>query len=379
MNENEKNEKAGDDDGGDGGRSTKRNDDEDNEAAAPANKSSNKKPKYLVMEYNGDELIVAIRLNLQDIAITLLEERINTYIQMRVTNSRISGEYVTMNSLSIEFLLKPMDFDNNTLLHYAIYYEMYQIVNIICSLGLKFQNLHGVLYQPNVYGQTPCDDIFLDNIIDESIKRLLEYQIKLAEGIQSKTKFVPAIKDACIRFGHLLLHINLITTFNTILSFFIGYTILKSHPIISLIGVVYMQYNSKTNEDGTEVTEEHIAAIADVTILWSFYLTWKLLHVGYIILTRYVMIELILILSPFAIAVFVSKSRNGAIAGLIEFVLSPLMIQAYVARYLERVLVACQGVIIPTFILRGGGQQLIKAHLLILTSFIAWGITSRST
>ena len=345
-------------------------------------KSATKKPKYFVMEYNGDELIVAMRLNVQDIALTLFEERINAYIQTRVCNSRISGEYVTMNSLTVEFLLKPMDFDNNTILHYAIYCEMYQMVNIICSLALKFQGLDKVLYQRNVYGQCPCDSIFLDTCSDESIKTLLEYQRKLSDGMQSKTKLVPAMKDACSRFGRLLLHLNFITTFNTILSFWmIGVTIMKLHPIISILGVAFMQYNSKRckeDDDSEEVTEEHIAAIADVTILWSFFLTWKIVHVGFILLTRYVMIELILILSPFAIAVFVSKSRNGALAGLIEFVLFPLMIQAYVARYLERALVSCHTITTPTFIIRrGGGQQVLKAHLLILTSFIAWGIVSR--
>ena len=114
---------------------------------------------------------------------------------------------VTIAKLGIDFLQRPIDFDDNTLIHYAIYFETYQVINAICGIAHnKFHGLDKVLTQKNKYGQTPWTFAQIAN--DDSIKLLIKSQLDIVETIKTKTQLFPAIKAATIRLFALLTNID---------------------------------------------------------------------------------------------------------------------------------------------------------------------------
>lgn len=292
--------------------------------------ANNSKPHNFVMDYNADDIVAALRLGMPDIALELIEEKINKFIQQKAFNARMSGQQVTINELGIAFLIQPLDFDDNALLHYAIYYETYQVINAICGIAQKFNGLETILYQQNKYGQTPST--FAEIAQDESIRRLVQAQIDLVQNVRSKTKIFPAIKAAVLWFGGIVMNIDLLATFCTILSFYLGHNIFNTHKITTLVGVVFMQFGRIiATGDEQDARNEAQQGISDVALLLSFFATWIFLRSAVLFLLQYIMIELCLIMAPFTIAAFV-HSRRGS---LVDRVLLPLSLQAYVARYLD--------------------------------------------
>jgi hypothetical protein len=323
------------------------------------------KPKNYVMECNVDDIVVAMRLGFPDVALEVMQEDINKFIQQKGSDALFSGRpNISMATVGIEFLTLPLDFDDNTLLHYAAYYECYQVLRTVCGTALKFDGLEIVLEKPNKYGQSALT--FAEIAQDESILPLLQTHISMVEAKKVKTKFIPAIQAALVRSWGIVRHMDLAATFSTLLAFFVGYKVFNLHAFTSLVGVIYMQHFS----DSEDLSASHsMRGITEVTILFSFFGTWKFTRFLIGVLYPFIMWELLLILAPFGIAAFVSSRRGGALAGLIEFALLPLKLQAYAARYLGQLLAAVD--FTPQVIHK---KQLAQPFLLILMASLSLAI-----
>jgi len=154
--------------------------------------NNNNKPRNEIMDCNADDFVVALRMGMPDIAIRLLQVRLKTYFQEAALNMHFDGVKKTQNQVRLDFLLLPLDLDGNSILHYAVYYESYQAIQIICQVALQDGNMDPVISQEDYHSQTPL--YFAKIAVDESILPLVKSQIHTTELIKQRTKFLPALK-----------------------------------------------------------------------------------------------------------------------------------------------------------------------------------------
>jgi len=297
-----------------------------------------KKPQNYVMEYNADDVATALRLGKEDIAMGILEERLNYHLQTRQIEAQLTGDRsLTMNQVGLEFLNKPLDLDGNAILHYAIYFESYSIMNAACGMAHKFKGLEAVLEQRNEYGQSP--EFFCQIAQNDAIPRLFQAQMELLHTLQSKTHVLPAMRKAWKQLVHIMIHVDVIGALCILAFWYLGST-WGLHPVTNIVAIVFVQFLGRMSEDNDlDHMLEYQRGIMDVTLFMSFCALWIGIRVSFAWILRVVMVEFLLLLSPFAVAVLVNRSyyrrrrRGGGILGVL---LLPLELQASLAGYMER-------------------------------------------
>jgi curved DNA-binding protein CbpA len=190
--------------------------------------SSTSKPKYLVMEYCNNEIVMALRMGLPEVAIHILQTIIDS-------NSRISLERGGYTSDSIhkdknvehradhavtDCLLGAIDDDCNTLLHYAVYFESRELITFLVYLSHRVTNLQDLILKPNRYGEQAVD--FSTVISDQFIKTMTEALFLRANEELERTHLIPALKRAHRRLRVMDKSRDLIAFLTTAMSFGVG-------------------------------------------------------------------------------------------------------------------------------------------------------------
>lgn len=269
----------------------------------PGNKRelSDSKPRNEIMDCNADDLVVALRLGMPDIAISLLQNRLKTYFQEAARNMHFEGVKKKQEEVRLDFLLEPLDLDGNSILHYACYYESYQAIKIICQVALKDRQIDPVISQENYHSQTPL--FYAEIAKDESILPLVQSQIHTAKMMKERTQFVPALKAGGRRIVELFQHFGVSPSLSTALAFYIAHVIFDLHALSSLGGLIVMQFSgpqrAKSNPD-----------VTSIIVLLVFCALWKFSAFVITFVFQFIMVELALILAPIILAGIVSSSRK---------------------------------------------------------------------
>jgi hypothetical protein len=265
------------------------------ETATSSTAEKDGKPKNLIMEYNSSDIMVAFRMGMTEIAMELLQEELQTFAKERTLDARFTGEMITPKDLRYEFLARSLDDDQNALIHYAIYYEDYEMIRALCQMAMRDQSLDKVLYQANVHGETPL--VYAKIAKERQILELVQAQITLAEQILARTQALPALKHAGQRLWGLVRHVDLVTTFSSVLSFYIGYT-LKLYTIVTLVGILFIQLIVAP----TALGPKDVRGVPDVTMLMSYYVVCKAIAIIFRWVQPYIMWELVFLMTPITMA-----------------------------------------------------------------------------
>jgi len=319
---------------------------------SPSEENKNKtdaKPRNEIMDCNTNEFAVALRMGMPDIAINLLREQIQKFFKEASHNMYFEGKKKSDEQLRLEWLQQPLDMDENTVLHYAVYYESFQTMKTICQVVAKDRHIDAVVLQSNIHGQSPL--FFAEIAKDPSILSLVKSQMHLSEQIKQRTQLIPALKSACKRFFAIFRHLSLVTTLSTALAFYIARVVFDLHVVTSIFGLVIMQYLGK----GT----------SRVVSLLTFCAMWKLAVIAIAFISQFIMFELALIMAPIVVAGIVSSASKKH-GGLMGRILLPFVFHAGVCQRIEPVLVLCQKYVTPSVVRKRGWDQPYSLSLVIL-------------
>jgi hypothetical protein len=254
------------------------------------------KPKNLIMECNTDDVVVAFRMGMTEIAMELLQEELQKFAKERTLDARFTGESITPKGLRYEFLARPLDDDQNALIHYAIYYEDHEMIRALCQMAMRDQSLDKVIYQANVHGETPL--VYAKIAKDGHILAVVQAQITLAEQFLARTQALPALKHAGQRLWELVLQVDWVTTFSSVLSFYIGYAVFQLYTIVTLVGIMFVQLIVAP----TGLAPKDIRGVPDVTVLLSYYGVCKVIAIIFRWVQPYIMWELVFLMTPITMA-----------------------------------------------------------------------------
>jgi curved DNA-binding protein CbpA len=348
-------------DGDDDNENNNNNNRTNDSAMFPSTPSSSPlpgKPKNSVMDCNTEEVIVALRMGLPDVALEIWSGSYQSTVKNKMQNAYFTGETkVDMRTVTHEFLQQPYDDDGNTLLHYANYYESYQVCVKLCQTAQKAGCLEEILTKSNVHGDSPrvFAEIAQD---DQSLLAFYEAQLELARIRKTQTHFIPAIRAAVYKVYEIVRNIDIGATTGTLVSFGFGHYLLKLHVVTTLAGMVLMK-TSSTKEYGDGRDSCINESVGQVTVLVAFYLSWIVLRIAGQWLLQVIMIELVLILAPFVVAGLISKQRrrrgDGFGASLLGLILSPLAFLSFICRYMEPIYEAFANCMLtPNFLIDRG-------------------------
>lgn len=326
------------------------------------------KPKNDIMECNTNDVVVALRMGLPDIAIPLLQEQLQEFFSESAKNMHFDGIKKTPQELRLEFLQQPLDEDDNSIFHYAVYYESYQAVKAICQVALQdVESLDAILSQTNVHGHTPLFFAELSVEDEASILPLIQSQLKLAELIKQRTKVLAAMKAAAARVVEIGQHIGLATTISTVLSVYItiSSTVFHLHPAASVLCLVFIQ-----QVGGDKRWLREIPGLKSVLALLNFCGMWIFARAAGRLALQYIMVEFLLILAPITVAGLVSsgKRRRGGGGRMVDLLLLPFHVHLFVSRHLEPVLAFLCRYITPKMLIKRGWARPYYLCLVILAA-----------
>jgi hypothetical protein len=324
------------------------------ETATSSTAEKDGKPKNLIMEYNSSDIMVAFRMGMTEIAMELLQEELQTFAKERTLDARFTGEMITPKDLRYEFLARSLDDDQNALIHYAIYYEDYEMIRALCQMAMRDQSLDKVLYQANVHGETPL--VYAKIAKERQILELVQAQITLAEQILARTQALPALKHAGQRLWGLVRHVDLVTALSSVLSFYIGYAVFQFYNVVTLVGFLLTQLVTSSIELGPG--DAH--GILDVTVLMSYYVSCNTVAILFRRMLPYIGWELVILLGPIAMAACcgcccASKKRRQlcspvAILLLVPVLMFSLLLATWLHEKITPKIITDRGFVKPFFL-----------------------------
>jgi hypothetical protein len=260
------------------------------------------KPKHYVMESCTHDLVVAMRLGMDELALQLLDGQIANRIQCKLRDyaylERMQRKFgaVTHQLLSdaamVEILSQQrLDDDQNTLLHYAVYWERPVVIRILCELAQRHGYLDRLVLMENSHGYTAMD--LASIATDPSIWPLMQTQKQLVQLYLEQTRLGPAMaKAGRDLWSGGMKKLDVVTTANTVLGYLIGRWAFRLHWIVAVLGVGLLQAPSLEEEQaGFQVDRMSDAAtlVSSLTCVkvvlfawqqrWRVQVMWKLLFI----------------------------------------------------------------------------------------------------
>ena len=155
------------------------------------------KPINLVMECCLDEIIVALRMGFINVAIDIFQERLEEIMNEAIIDAMRNNDYEFHNKnpyhhqstdewmddaidstyisqAAKAYLLRPLDDDNNTLLHYVVYYESDTMIDVINHLCHQHGVMTDVFLCENNHNLLPYDISIGNCVKDLTIPRRME-------------------------------------------------------------------------------------------------------------------------------------------------------------------------------------------------------------
>eukprot|EP00980_Cylindrotheca_fusiformis_P030717 scaffold25289_cov142-Cylindrotheca_fusiformis.AAC.3 len=213
-----------------------------------------KKPKNYVMEACTDPIAVAIRLGMTELTLQLLNQQADAQIQKRLDalfrqayregrNIAINRETLGLKDIRICMMTRSLDEDNNTLLHYAVYWEQSSVIRSLVQLAQNDLTLDILMMARNAHGHIPTD--FASIATDQSIHLLMQSYEALAKMQREQTSIGPAAAKAGKDFIAILKNADLATTLQSASGYFIGAWGFRLHAVFCIFGVLIAQRKSR--------------------------------------------------------------------------------------------------------------------------------------
>jgi hypothetical protein len=236
------------------------------------------KPKHPLMECCNDAVVVAMRLDKTDIAMELLREELEATAQRWVyykmqsspTCSASRGGLTSVQfderyyNLLMKVFIRPLDEENNTLLHYAVYLEDYDMISYVVLLLRRLELFSSVVLYENARRRT-ANDYALGCSRGSAIPKMMAILTEEAKAAMTKERTTPhSISPRSYSFQPLVW---------TITCLLVGRYIMGCTWAISLIVVgVSRTMTESSRFDGYD------NGINPVVIFFSYHLTWILLR-----------------------------------------------------------------------------------------------------
>jgi hypothetical protein len=304
------------------------------------------KPFYDTMENNPRKIIIALRLDMPNVVFELLNEDLQHF-------ARQYGQKLgTAQRIKKEYMLRHLDDDGNNLFHYALYYESYQITQMICSTAQREDFWEHILMGPNIHGNTP---LFFSQIAnDTSIQHLLKSQIKEMEEMKTYTHIGPALQVGINRLIKLTSHIGINPTIDTLLSFTMAQRLFDMQIVSSIGGLFLANVVLSSMENVLLGYPKEIYGVHSFSAFWWFCVLWKIL--------RNVRWEFYFLLIPVVLIALVERK--------VDFLLSPLMVHAEISNHTTKTLIWMGPVLLPSWVCQKG---FVRSYLLLLAMVTHWG------
>jgi curved DNA-binding protein CbpA len=244
------------------------------------NNTSSEKPKNYVMEACTNDLVVATRLGMVELAVELLNEQVDREIHLKLVQlqrhqtrmgfrAHIDPTTLGLATIRLRVMTKMrLDEDGNTLLHYAVYFESPLIIRALCHMAQHDNQLEEIVLAQNLHGQIPMDFASIAN--DPSILPLMQSQHDLVHLYRERTRIFPALQKAAMKLARLVLHVDHNTTLSTILGFLVGRIGFQLHTVVSLAGVFILQGVQTIELFGEAINDDR----TDIASMLSFYTLW---------------------------------------------------------------------------------------------------------
>ncbi len=208
------------------------------------------KPKHYVMESCTNDLVIAMRLGMEEFAAEILDDQINTSMQWHYNNpfflmqaQRKHGGVTYQHLLSLSMpkvLLQRLDDDHNTLLHYAVYWERPTMVQVLCDLAKRHGLLEQIFTAENSHGHIAMDLAWVAK--NPCLIPFMQTQQQVIQTHKERTRIGPALTKAVKQLWIAARdNFDAVTMMNSFLAFFVGHWVFSFHWTVAFLGVVVLQ------------------------------------------------------------------------------------------------------------------------------------------
>ena len=212
------------------------------------------KPKNYIMESCTNRIVVAMRLGMEELAVHMLDDAINEFIndvKMQPYNHTelltilANGQGIVSYQQLLEeaikvVILKRLDEDNNSLLHYAVYWECESMIRCVCDVAHHSGLLEEVFCAKNLHDNVPMELAWIAKNPD--IMPVLQSYQSLVQLHRERTHLGPATVKAIKQLAvSLRTNFDLVTVGNTILAYYTGRVVVGLHWVWACLGIVALQ------------------------------------------------------------------------------------------------------------------------------------------
>ena len=273
------------------------------------------KPRYEIMEQNTLEIVLALRWNMPQVVLHVMNQELPTFAKQASQDLYFSGQKVTPQRIKCAYLTRPLDADGNTLLHYAVYFACHPVVNFIGTNAAREGFVPPILYAKNHFGDTAlglaqllCAAI--DNNNDyKSVFLLLESYLERWQQHQARTTVLPALRAAGQRLITLARHdVSLIAVTDTALSLIMSVWVFRMNSGMSLVALFITNVVVSTNDDDEGGHKERIPGIRAFAMHVCFCGIYKCMYWTFVHwILRFIRWEWLLLVTPLVAVVLLSS------------------------------------------------------------------------
>eukprot|EP00980_Cylindrotheca_fusiformis_P024775 scaffold12445_cov115-Cylindrotheca_fusiformis.AAC.4 len=270
------------------------------------------KPKNYVIEACTDPTAVAVRLGMTELALQLLSQQFDAHVQKRLEvlirqayregrNVAIDSETLGLKEIRIRIMTRSLDEDNNTLMHYAVYWEQPSVVRSLVQLAQTDLTLDRLMLARNAHGHSPTD--FASIATDPSILPLMQSYEAVVKLHREQTNIGPAAVKAGKDFLAILKNADRATTLLSASGYFIGAWGFRLHALFCILGVLIAQSKSRETLPGVpdnpyffEIYMTNYYTVCSVLVRWVYPLA-----IGHWMLLLIMLIPLCIFLGPLVV------------------------------------------------------------------------------
>ena len=242
------------------------------------------KPKNLVMESCEHNLVIALRMKSIKLFIDMLNEELDCRVQPRLRHferlmregliAHVTEADLALHEIRTQLMTQGLDADDNTILHYAVYFEFPDAIRCLCHMASQDEQLEKVLLRKNCYEQIP--NTYATIATDPAIQSCMQAQHDMLSLRLAETRAAPALRKAGRQLYSALGNINLNMCISTVLAVCVCHFGFRLHPILTC-GGIYLLQTMRTDQQHPE----EVADVSDVSWLLSYSLNAKLLQFLY--------------------------------------------------------------------------------------------------
>jgi len=201
--------------------------------------------EFAVLEECLDERAVAIRLGQVELFMEMLDTTVTNQVMYSIRDDPFASRLEILQKdveIRSRLLLEPLDEEQNTFLHYAVYWEQPEIIHYLIWLGQELDILGDLLEASNAKGQRAS--YFASRAKDPSIKAFMDAQENEWQRRREATQLGPAFQRARQQLEDIAKRASLGTILHTVIGFYTGKCGFGLHGLLCAAGMGFLHYHS---------------------------------------------------------------------------------------------------------------------------------------